>query len=203
MASKSVQPRINGANPERLTAQQRMFVEELLADESFNATNAARKAGYKNPTVQGSKLLTLKPIRAMVGKALRERIERTQLTADAVLAHLQTALFLDPFELFERNRKGAYEVRDLADIPIEIRRCITKVRTRTKVTDLGTEYTSEIELMSKDAALVNAMKHLGLLAADGNSININVGQDVISTLLAQVEQDRRVIDVAYIESKGV
>ena len=79
-------------------------------------------------------------------------------------------------QLFNHHEDGTVSVKSLDDIPVEARRCITKLKVTTRVTQDGdTETTIDIELMSQDAALTNAMKHLGLMAPDGSSINLNVG----------------------------
>lgn len=203
MPSRMIQPRKNGSDVDKLNPQQRLFVEYLLADVSFNGAVAARKAGYKNPAGAATRLLKQRRVAAVIGKAIGQRITRCQLTADEVLEHLRQALFFDPLELFQRTANGAYEVRNLEDVPVEIRRLITKFKCKTKTTEKGTDTWIEVEMMSKDAALPLAMKHLGIIDALGNTVNVNVGSDVISSLLKQVEQDRKVIDVNYIESKGV
>lgn len=203
MSSNSIQPRQYGSDVEKLNPMQRMFIEELLADETFNASKAAKKAGYKIPGVQSSKLLRQPRIRAILGKALRERIERCQLTADAVLQHLATALFLDPMDLFERTSSGGFLVKDLESIPVEVRRCITKIKQRVRIVDGEPETYVEIDLMSKDSALVNAMKHLMLINPEtSQQTNVVVGSDIISTLLSQVESERSVIDAKFIEMKA-
>lgn len=193
-----IEPRKNGASLKKLTSNQRMFVEYLLADEGFNPTNAARRAGYSSPSVASNRLMKKREIRAVIGKALRERVNGAKIEADAVLKHLATALYLDPLELFEIGSDGSYMVKDLNKIPQRIRRCITKLKC--KVGKEG-DVSVEVELMSKDAAMTNAMKHLGLVSPD-NTNNLIVAPDFLSELLTKVEQERRnIVDVDYIEQQ--
>jgi hypothetical protein len=199
MPSKTIQPRRRGANKEKLNPMQRIFVEELLADEGFNATKAARKAGYKQPQAQSAKLLAIRSIRDILGKALSERITRCQLTADAVLEHLRVALFMDPLDLFERTKGGAYLIKSLEDVPEEVRRCITKLKCRSTTIGKKTVTYLEVELMSKDAALPLAMKHLGIAGVENIEVDVEVKSNVFMELLKKVEQDRNVIDTKYIE----
>lgn len=191
MSSKEIQPRTRGSNISKLPAMMRMFVEELMADEQFNATTAARKAGYKRPGHQAVKLLKDRRVQAILGKALQERITRCRLTADEVLEHLRQALFLDPLELFERTPEGGFLVRSLEDIPVEVRRCITKIKQRQRIVGEGVETYVEVELMSKDAALQSAMKHLGLMKGEGTDINLNVAGIDLAALVDRLEQERR------------
>jgi len=194
MSSRRLNPTSRGADITKLTPMERMFIEELLADEQFNLTAAARKAGYKQPSTMANRLISRPAIRKILGKALQERITRCRLTADEVLEHLRNALFLDPLDLFERTEEGGYVVRSLEDVPLKVRRCITKLKQRTRYVGESVETYLEVELMSKDAALVNAMKHLMLVNPDPAAMNVNVGVD-LRGLLEQVEQDRKnVID---------
>ncbi len=199
MTSKLIQPRKSGGDIDKLNPQQRMFVEYLLADESFNATAAAKKAGYKVPQQRAWKLLKTQRIKAIIGKALGERITRCQLTADAVLEHLRTALFLDPLDLFEKTGKNTYLIRNLEDVPEDVRRCITKLKCKTTTVGKKTDVYIEIELMSKDSALVNAMKHLMLLDPDQSQVNVNVNGVDLKSLLQRVEENRNVIDGKVID----
>jgi len=198
----SIEPKLRGANLARLKGMQRVFVEELLADESFNATSAARKAGYKNPSVAGARNLKNAVVRAAIGKALQERIERCKLTSDEVLKHLAAALFLDPIDLMEVGNDGSQVVKNLEDIPPHVRRCITKIKQRTRYVDGEPDVTTEVEVMSKDSALTNALKHLGLVSPEGNTNNLVIAPNFLGELLEKVEAERKVIDGDYIEAKA-
>lgn len=198
MTTRKIKPRSRGGNAETLTIKQRVFVEELMADENFNATKAAKKAGYTSPSAP-AKLLGQPTVQAIIGKALQARITRCQLTADAVLEHLATALFLDPLQLFERTPDGSYVVRTLEDVPEKVRRCITKIKQRTRIIGEDTETYLEVDLMSKDSALVNAMKHLMLVSPEQN-MNVNVNGVDLKSLLERVENERNVIDGHVIDS---
>ena len=201
MSSKKIQPSKRGSSGKDLTPNQRLFVECLLADEKFNANQAAKKAGYKNPAHASGVLLSKPSIAAIIGKAIYQRSEKMGLKAEDVLQHLANVLYLDPIEVFESCGDGAFRVKSLDEIPPHIRRCITKLKCRTKTTEETTESFIEIELMSKDAALPLVMKHLGILGVDGSPVNVNIGQDIISAMLKQVEEERRVIDTQFLNAK--
>lgn len=199
MGSRQLQPTARGANPNRLTPNQRLFVEYLLADPMFNPTRAARAAGYKSPQGMANKLMKQKAVRAMIGKALQQRIDEVKLEAKDVLEHLATALFLDPAELFAENWDGDVVLKELDQIPVRIRRCITKLKVKARTDKKGnTTVETDIELMSKDSALQLAMKHLGISGVA--DVSVNVGGDILLALLKQAEQERSVIDTRFIES---
>ena len=65
-----------------LNTKRRVFVEEYL--RCWNATEAARRAGYAYPRRQGHRLLTNVDIQARV----KERIQEKAMSADEVLLRL-------------------------------------------------------------------------------------------------------------------
>lgn len=71
-----------------LTPKQQRFVEEYLVD--LNATQSAIRAGYSARTAdqQGSRLLANVKIAAALAAARQRQSERTEITADMVLAEL-------------------------------------------------------------------------------------------------------------------
>ncbi len=175
MATKKIKERKIGSTlTNTLTNQQQMFIKLLLADPKFDLCNAARLSGYANPAVAGNRLLKNKIISATVGKAIRDRSERLEFTADDVLARLRVVLDVDLTDIYDKN--GHVTMKDIKDLPAHIRKCITKIKTYKNSTidedgETQVETKYEIEWMSKDAALQLAMRHFGLLQPD---ININV-----------------------------
>lgn len=69
----------------KLTAKQKLFVEEYLID--MNATQAAIRAGYKNPEI-GRQLITKNNVQAKLQERMNERAKRTEITQDFVLKEL-------------------------------------------------------------------------------------------------------------------
>lgn len=195
---------------DQLNVQQRSFVNNLLALENFNPTQAARQAGYSQPVQAQAKLLKQPIIQNAVGKAVRERRERLQLVADDVLKHLVTALFLDPLDIWT-SENGLLTLKDFEDIPENVRRCITKTKVRTKTTtqedgSVDTEQYIEVEFMSKDAALPLAMKHLGIAGDDKHKHQFGFDpqtEGLIAHLLAQVDNNANVVDGTVIERKAI
>ena len=73
---------VNSLSPKR-----KRFVDEYLFD--LNATKAADRAGYKHPNVQGSQLLAMPVIKAIVSTNIERRCEGARVDADWVLQHLE------------------------------------------------------------------------------------------------------------------
>ncbi len=68
-------------NGNGLTTKQRVFIETYL-ENGFNATDAARQAGYKYPNVEGPKNLVKPSIR----EKLNTRLDALTLTTEEALA---------------------------------------------------------------------------------------------------------------------
>lgn len=78
-----------------LNPKQAAFVREYLID--LNATQAAIRAGYSAKTAeqQGSRLFRNVEVQATISEAQQARAERTEITADRVLAELAKLGFSD------------------------------------------------------------------------------------------------------------
>ena len=84
-----------------LTARQARFVEEYLVD--LNASQAAIRAGYSHRTAdqQGYQLLQRPDVSAEISQAQASRSQRTQVTTDTVLQHLDEARTADLSDLYD------------------------------------------------------------------------------------------------------
>lgn len=98
-----------------LTPKQRKFVGEYLVD--LNATRAAIRAGYSEKTANriGSELLVKTCIREAIAAAQARREQRTEITADRVVAELAKIAFADPRDVMEWGPNGVI-LKDSADL---------------------------------------------------------------------------------------
>lgn len=69
----------------RLTEKQMRFVAEYLVD--LNATQAAKRAGYKDPNI-GRQLIAKNNVSAAIQEAKAKRSKRTEITQDMVVREL-------------------------------------------------------------------------------------------------------------------
>jgi len=69
-----------------MTPKQQTFAQEYLRD--LNATQAAKRAGYSHPQVQGSQLLTHPAVKSRVQTELKNRSERVRVDTDWVITKL-------------------------------------------------------------------------------------------------------------------
>ena len=163
MGTTLIEPRQRGADLTKLTVSERTFVAELLANNLFDPTRAARKAGYKAPSQAANKLMKRRRIKAALGKALKQRMDRCELTADRVLKEVEYCALRDPIALCDEN--GLIVIDDLRRIPEQIRRCIDGIKCKQYTDENGgVTQTIELKLVSKAVALELAMKHFGMLA---------------------------------------
>lgn len=141
-----------------LNPKQRRFVEEYLVD--LNATQAARRAGYKPGAARdtGPRLLHLPAVAEAVESALAERAERTKVTADRVVVELAKVAFGDPRRLLALGPQGV-ELRTPAELT-EAEAALVSEITETRT---GKERsTRRVKLHCKMTALTALGKHLGL-----------------------------------------
>lgn len=156
---------VNHAELKGLSAKQRIFLEAILAEPTMSTTEAARKAGYKNPESSGSNLMKHPGIQRAHNAMLNKRAAEFQIESHQVLMILYRALTLDPLDLFNQSSDGEITLRQLEEIPKEIRSLITELECRTRVIDEdgNTETFVKVKWVSKDTALQLCMRHLGLL----------------------------------------
>jgi phage terminase small subunit len=79
------------AAPRPMTDQMERFVQEYLVD--CNATAAAARAKYRQPNVQGPRLLKDPRIAAAIQAAMDKRAKKTGITAERVLLEAETLAF--------------------------------------------------------------------------------------------------------------
>lgn len=145
-----------------LSNKQRIFIDEYL--KCWNATEAARRAGYAHPNVYGPTLVNLSKIAVII----QERLQASQMSADEVLQRLAAQArgdlgdFMDISSMsYSLDLKGAQE-KDLTKL-------IKKIKQRTiirqlKEGDEEEEHQTEIELYSAQRALEILAKAHNLFA---------------------------------------
>lgn len=84
-----------------LTLKQQMFVWEYLGN-GFNATQAAKTAGYSAKTAdsQASRMLKDVKVHAVLAARTQKAMQRREITAERVLDEIAKVAFFDPRRLF-------------------------------------------------------------------------------------------------------
>lgn len=147
-----------------LDDRQATFCREYICD--FNASRAARAAGYAPGTVRGHAhaLLQNVAIGREIDRLIRERAERTLVTADRVVLELAAVAF-SSFDDYVITDAGELELADDAD-PLAAR-AVASVRKRKAPKGRGDAPTdgfdTQFRLWNKLDALRLLMRHLGML----------------------------------------
>lgn len=159
-----------------LTAKQRAFVREYLID--LNATQAAIRAGYSEKTAYsiGEENLRKPEIAAAVEAAMKNRADRTDITADRVLKELAKIGFADIRKAIKWhshlvNEEDNPDGGDIAVIKTIVTNQVELVgsedlddETAAAISEISQNATGGIKLKLHDkrAALVDIGKHLGM-----------------------------------------
>lgn len=162
-----------------LTAKQRVFVETYL--QTWNATAAARAAGYSYPNVEGPKNL----VKPSIAAEIRQRLNELHMSANEALARTAD---------IARGDLSAW-ITDDGDIDLAALKASGKghllkkyrVVRRMRTTKDGDEFettTTEIELYPADAAHDKLMRYHGLY---NDKVRVTSWQDEIVDLLRRGE----------------
>lgn len=130
-----------------MTRKQRKWLAEYL--RCWNATEAARRAGYKWPNKSGPANLT--KFRAQI----RERLDEAAMSADETLARLAERARFD---------LSPYLVTDEAGIRLDLVRLIADGHGRHVKSIKPTRYGDQVEFYDGQECLVLMAKHHGLLS---------------------------------------
>lgn len=143
------------------TNKQQVFINEYLI--CWNATEAARRAGYAYPNVEGPKNLVKPSIKAEINA----RMNALVMTADEALMRLsqQAKSDIGDFLTFEDGIKSPF---------IDLSKAQDKIHLikKLKYTNNGLEF----ELYDKQAALVHIAKYHGLFT---DKIELSGGLQVL------------------------
>lgn len=163
-----------------LTPKQETFVREYLID--LNSTQAAIRAGYsaKTAKVMGCENLTKPDIQEAIQKAMADRSEKTNITAERVLNEIAKLAFFDPRKMFD----DAGEPIHVSQLDDDTAAAIAGLEVVTKGNDeIGYASVMKVKLADKSKNLELLGRHLKLftdksevdLNGKGFSFNFNMG----------------------------
>lgn len=156
-----------------LTLKQQKWLEEYLA--CWNATEAARRAGFKHPNVQGPRLL----VQVSISEAIKQRLKDVQMGADEALARLAQIARGDLGDFVGKNENELVEHLQSHLLKRHGRKVIT--------TKDGTEiHEVEIELYDAQAALVQILRQHQLAEGKPTDIvEVNDARDRLARLITR------------------
>ena len=158
MPTKLVKKYKKEVNAKLLNDKQTIFVKEYLADSSYDATAAARKAGYKHPQQAAGRLMKQKRIVALISNDHLKRQKRCGLDADGVWKYISGLLQMNPFDYFLLSEKGYWVIEDPKKLPNEIAQFVEAFELEETVIDDEKHIRYMVKLISKTAALALAVK---------------------------------------------
>jgi hypothetical protein len=95
-------------------------------------------------------------------KALARKELAATMKADEVLAYIHAALNFSPADFFEPSGRGGWLISqtDYRRLPVQVKRLITEIQTRSTITADGTEtHKLWCKFVSKETSLTLAAKH--------------------------------------------
>ena len=147
--------------PELSNPRYELFCQEYMKD--LNGTQAAIRAGYSEKTavVKSSQLLTLVNISERISELMQERQQRTQVTADMVIAELAKVAFHNVQDFVN----GGNSILELKHLDREKVAAVSAVKTTMKADG---DLVSEVKFHDKIAALEKLGRHLGVFEKDNS-----------------------------------
>jgi len=135
------------------------FCQEYMKD--LNGSQAAIRAGYSEKTanVTASKMLIIPNIQERIKELQQERQQRTQITADMVIAELAKVAFHNVQDFVN----GGNSILELKHLESEKVASVSAVKTTIKADG---DIVSEIKFHDKIAALEKLGRHLGVFEKD-------------------------------------
>ena len=156
----------------KLTPKQILFCKEYLID--FNATRAAKAAGYKEKAAYatGAENLKKPQIQEQIQKELKAREYRTEITGDRVLQEYALLGFSDIAHYIEIGEDGQVTTKTFEEMPEHASRAIESIsedriiRENPDGSQIIVHDKYKFKMHSKIHALEKLFKHLGLAAEE-------------------------------------
>ena len=191
----------NKQNARNLTAATVKKYKHIVDEWFINKFNgaAAYKKFYKHisnetATVNFSKLKDFTEIKAYIESKHKEAAKVVSMTHDGVLKELQNWVESDITQTISLTEE------QIKELPIEVRRLITKYKKRIKHfydkdgALLNKEETIELHFVSKERALDMINKHIGFYEADNkqkaSEINVYASNEKHATLIQNILESK-------------
>lgn len=114
----------------------------------------------------------------------RPKGSKNKLTRERVEQELRVIAFSDPLDLFERSqgKRRVFTLREIQDMPAEVRRCIASVKVKTENLTTGDKVqdtTVEVRIWDKLKALELCARSLGMLK---DTVHVTASDEVLARL---------------------
>lgn len=147
-----------------LTETERCFILGYLrhGDVRQAFVDAGLFRNQKYPRQQGYEYLRRPKIQRAVARAQAFFAEQVGLHAWQILGALHSQALHDPAALYEEDGEGGWQLKPVAQWPLESRLAIQKIRVEESTTEHGTKRKTELEFVDRLHALQLLGRHLHL-----------------------------------------
>lgn len=154
-----------------LNPRQLRFINEYMVD--LNATQAAIRAGYTHPDVQGPRLLGNVRVSTEIQQRQNKLQQKAEVTVERVVKEYARIAFLDPSMFFD-DRGNMLQIHEM---PEDARRTITGTEVEELFEGRGEDRAhvgtlKKFRFANKTAALDSLARTLGLFQ-DSTNIGVN------------------------------
>lgn len=156
----------------KLTEKQKRFVAEYLVD--LNATDAARRAGYKDPNI-GRQLITKNNVSAEIAKRREKLQSKLEITQETVLQELAAIAFANGTDFAAIDKNGCVTLTPTSELSEEKKKAVASIKEG--------QYGTEVKLHDKVRALELLGKHLGVLDAKGGSASPAAENNLLEAIM--------------------
>jgi len=148
----------------KLTPKQANFVRAYLTN-GFNATEAAKSAGYSEKTAhsQGPRLLENVEVQKELGKYHQKAETKVDVTQDMILNELRKIAFADLRRATSWDDNGVSMIAS-DELDDDTAGAIQEVSEKSSMTQFGHSKQVKIKMYDKQRALELLGKHLGMFA---------------------------------------
>lgn len=186
----------NSISLDRINDRQRLFCSYYLGESCLNASDAAKRAGYKQPRM-GHRLLQQPLINRYISKMQQNLRQAQEVIAERVITELGLIGLYDPIDMFAEDG----ELLQIHEMPERIRRCISSIDCETRWQGEEPVTTTKIKLHSKVASLDMLGKFFGMFDKTvGSPQATNDESLVLRRLLERVKDTDNVIDAEVINA---
>lgn len=190
MRTRKIVPRKRGADINKCTASEQKFVMELLAAGDWNLTAAVRKAypRVKHPSTYANTLIKRPRVRALLGKIMKDDIDRLGLKREEVLLQVWYCLTRSASDFIDEDGS----LREIHAMGQRAQACIDGLDIEEFIDDETGEVAKrkiKLKLVPKAQAIDMAMKHLGLNAPEEHRHIVGTVQEALERLSAPPPKD--------------
>ena len=155
-----------------LTTKQKIFCQEYLKD--FNATNAAKRAGYSEATAYsiGSENLSKPEIQKYLNRLKSDLSKRNNITIDDLIGELKSLAFFDIKDFYDEDGN----LKPIPELSKEVAKAIASFEVDVRFDKDGNEIsrTKKIKTVDKLQSIEKLMRYLGAYERDNKQRGLNI-----------------------------